>query len=232
MTEKIPGLPSFKASIYDKNLDWLTPHRFLSDKPTLQDLFNQSYTLVDKIKYKMPIPEEDIKKYAKTNKFAAMVYGIIKNPDDKSRKADLEEDFAGDLTILTSVDMDSPVLNSIFAGDEYLSIYLDDSDFKANWMGVDQDDDWYFDLASDRYYDDRHCEELEMDEIGYIHSYISEKNIFELDRLVELMGKNPLNYDWTQEETIDEVLSEILPKEWETARMVYHRYSRVFRRKK
>ena len=53
-------MPSYKVRVYDKDREFLSTHRFLADKPTLHELFNQSYTMLDKLRYNVEIPKEDL----------------------------------------------------------------------------------------------------------------------------------------------------------------------------
>ena len=223
--EKVPGMPSYKVRIYNKDREFLNTHRFLADKPTLHELFNQSYTMLDKLRYNVEIPKEDLDNFYKetvekdggdggvdtdSGKLLDLVYKIIKNPTLEGLKQQLEENYNGGLTILT--EDDNPVLNSMIAGKQFLSIYLEDSEFKENWMNLSDDDDYYFDLAVDRYYSDDHCEEMEEDEIAYIGSYLNEENIKKLNNLSEIIGE-PIG-DWRQESEIDEYLTKYFTKDW------------------
>ena len=223
--EKVPGMPSYKVRVYDKDREFLSTHRFLADKPTLHELFNQSYTMLDKLRYNVEIPKEDLDNFYKemvekdggdggvdtdSGKLLDLVYKIIKNPTLEGLKQQLEENYNGGLTILT--EDDDPVLNSMIAGKQFLSIYLEDSEFKENWMNLSDDDDYYFDLAVDRYYSEDHCEEMEEDEIAYIGSYLNEENIKKLNNLSEIIGE-PIG-DWRQESEIDEYLTKYFTKDW------------------
>ena len=223
--EKVPGMPSYKVRIYDKDREFLSTHRFLADKPTLHELFNQSYTMLDKLRYNVEIPKEDLDNFYKETieqdvygrgeghesaKLLELVYKIIKDPTFEGLKQQLEENYNGGLTVLTEGDV--PVINSMIAGKQFLSIYLPDEDFKSEWMNIGDDDDYYFDLAVDRYYSEDHCEEMEEDEIAYIGSYMNKENIKKLNNLSEIIGE-PIG-DWRQESEIDEYLTKYFTKDW------------------
>jgi hypothetical protein len=226
-SEKVPGMPGYDVRVYDKNTQFINTHRFLADKPTLQELFNQSYTMLDKLRYDVDVPEEELEKFYKTNSekfevhnkgvkgeenhFLDLVYKIIKNPNLDGIKGQLEEKYGEDFTILSPDD--EPVINSIIAEKDHLSIYLMNDDFKSDWMNIGEDDDWYFDLATDRYYSEDHCEDLEEDEISYIGNYMDEGNIEKLNNIAELIGEK--EEDWTDEGAVDEYMTKYFKKDWE-----------------
>jgi len=181
--------------------------------------------MLDKLRYNVEIPKEDLDNFYRETveqdvygrgeghesaKLLELVYKIIKNPTLDGLKQQLEENYNGGLTVLT--EDDDPVLNSMIAGKQFLSIYLEDSEFKENWMNLRDDDDYYFDLAVDRYYSDDHCEEMDEDEIAYIGSYLNEENIKKLNNLSEIIGE-PIG-DWRQESEIDEYLTKYFTKDW------------------
>lgn len=209
--EKVPGLPSFHVQIKTKDSGWLDTHRFLADKPSLHDMFNQTYTTFDKMKYGVELDSTILEDLKDTNEFSKLVYDMIKNPNPAT-----EEKFEKFLTGMTYlIDDYNPVVQSVYFGDKGVSIYYDESIFKEKIMGVDEDDDWYFELATDRYYYNDHCEEMDDEELNYIHYHLTPETTQKLNDMVTLFGEDPNKYVWTDDGSIDKMMQELVPELWE-----------------
>jgi len=211
--ERVPGLPSEYVQVKTWNNHWLDTHRFLADKPSLHDMFNKTYTVFDKIKYGVKLPPTILEDLKDTNEFSKLVYDMIKNPNPATEEK-LKEFLGG----MTYIENDyNPVVQSVYFGDKGVSIYYDDSIFKENIMGVDQDDDWYFEIATDKYYNTDHCEELDDEELNYIGYHITPETEKKLDELAILFGEDPNNYLWSEDGVADEFLTNFVPEDWDRA---------------
>ena len=209
--EKVPGLPSPHVQIKTKSNKWLNQHRFLADKPTLHDMFQQTYTTFDKMKYGVELDSTILEDLRDTNEFSKLVYDMIKNPNPVTEEK-LKE-FLSDMTYLEN-DY-NPVVQSVYFGNKGVSIYYDESIFKEKIMGVDEDDDWYFELATDRYYYNDHCEEMDDEELNYIHYHLTPETTQKLNDMVTVFGEDPNKYVWTDDGSIDEMMQELVPELWE-----------------
>ena len=212
--EKVPGLPSHDVTIKNKDGIWLNKHRFLADKPTLHDMFRQTYTTFDKMKYGVKLGDTILEDFADTNKFSEAVYNMIKNPSTESEEK-LEEFLGDNLTTGSGhATWDSPLINTVIFQNDGVSIYYEDSEFKEKIMGVYDDDDWFFDMGTDRYYDD-HCEEMDDEELQYIDYHMSPESKAKLDDMVTLFGEDPSKYNWNEEGNLDQVMQDLVPELWE-----------------
>jgi len=211
--EPVPGLPSHDVTIKDKDGNWLNTHRFLADKPSLHDMFQQKYSTFDLMKYGVELDPNLLEKYSKTNKFAEAVYRMIYYPNDE-KEEELSE-FLGDKFELDTDQRYGAFANTISFNKEGVSLYLPDDIFKWKYMNVDDDDEWYFDIGAERYWDGDHCEEMDADELQYIGYHINAENKEKLNNLVTLFGKNPDDYPWMDEGTLDEMMEELFPNIWE-----------------
>ena len=211
--EKVPGLPSEYVQVKTKDNRWLDTHRFLADKPSLHDMFNKTYTIFDKMKYGVKLPSTILEDLKDTNEFSKLVYDMIKNPNPATEEK-LKE-FLGGMSYLENEY--NPLVQSVYFGDKGVSIYYDESIFKENIMGVDQDDDWYFELATDRYYSTDHCEELDDEELNYIGYHITPETEKKLDELAILFNEDPNKYLWTEDGVVDEFLMNFVPEDWDKA---------------
>ena len=206
--EKVPGLPSGDVTIKDSNSNWQNIHRFLANKKTLHDMFRQEYSTFDLMKYGVKLDPNLLEDYSKTNKFAEAVYRMTEYPNDE-KKEELSE-FLGD-----KFREGYPAANTISFNDDEVSLYIPDDIFKEKYMGVDEDDAWYFDIGANRYWGSPDCEEMDSQELQYIGYHMNADNKEKLDNLITLFGKNPDDYDWEDEGILDDTMGELFPNIWE-----------------
>ena len=219
--EKIPGLPSGDVSIKDSASGWKNVHRFLSDKPSLHDMFLQEYSTFDLMKYGIKLDPNILEDFSKTNKFAEVVYRMIQTPSSEIEEELSTDEFMGDKFEPDNNQRYGAFINTVQFTENGVSLYYEDSIFKEKIMGVYDDDEWYFDMASDRYYDD-HCEEIEDEELQYVGYHTNAENREKLDSLMKLFGKVPAvssdsaeQYDWINDEgLLDDTMEEIAPSIW------------------
>ena len=214
--EVVPGLPSHDVVIRGKDGSWLNTHRFLANKPALHDMFKKTYTTFDLIKYGIPLDPNLLEKFSTTNEFAEAVYRMIDYPS--SEKEDELYKFLGDkFTEATAHAHNNPLINTVEFKNEGVSLYIDDSNFKWEYMGVNDDDDWYFELGAGRYnhYPGDNCEEFDSEEILYVGGYMNQDTKNNLNKLAEIFGVDTTDIDWESEGVIDETLEDIIPELWE-----------------
>jgi len=210
--EKVPGLPSGDVIIQNETGTNLNIHRFLADKPALHDMFHQTYTTFELMKYGVKLNPNILEDYSKTNKFAELVYKMIKNPSVEIQEELENGGFFGDeLDVRHEY---SPPDNSVVFGDEGLSIYYADGVFKEEIMGVDQDDEWVFDMGTDRYNHEDHCEEMDEDELQYIGYHINSENGGRLNELVTMLPSITGPIDWGGEGNVVDFMEDIGGKIW------------------
>lgn len=213
-SEKVPGLPSHNVTIKTKDNSWLDKHRFLADKPTLHDMFQQTYTTFDKMKYGVKLEDTILEDFAETNEFSTAVYNMIINPSTEGEE--ILGEFLGDNLTTGSghAAWDSPLINTVLFGNDGVSIYYEDEDFKEKIMGVNEDDDWYFDFGTQRYHDD-HCEDMDDEELNYVDYHMMPEAKAKLNDMVTLFGEDPSKYNWGEEGILDEAMQELVPELWE-----------------
>ena len=210
--EVVPGLPSHDVTIKTKDNTWLNKHRFLADKPNLHDMFQQTYTTFDKMKYGVKLEDTILEDFADTNKFSEAVYNMIKNPSSENEDKLIE--FIGNNLIDGNPYIDTPLINTVLFGNHGVSIYYEEAEFKEKIMGVYDDDDWFFDMGTDRYYDD-HCEEMDEEELQYVDYHMLPESKTKLDDMVTLFGDDPSKYNWDEEGTLDQAMQDLVPELWE-----------------
>ena len=214
--EVVPGLPSHDVAIRDKDSNWLNTHRFLANKPTLHDMFKKTYTTFDFIKYGVPLDPNILEKFSKTNEFAEAVYKMIKIPTQEAE--DELYKFLGDkFTEPSNHYSRRQQVDTIEFNNEGVSLYLDDSTFKEQYMDVGEDDDWYFELGAGRYhnYPGDNCEEFDSEEILYVGHYMNQDTTNNLNKLAQVFGVDTTDIVWDEEGAIDETLGDIIPELWE-----------------
>jgi len=217
--EKVPGLPSGDVTIKDSNSNWQDVHRFLSNKQTLHDMFRQNYSTFDLMKYGVKLDPNLLEDYSKTNKFAEAVYRMIYYPNSEKEEELSTDEFMGGK--FTDVDEHGIYLgyakaNTISFNDDGVSLYLPDGIFKEKYMGVYEADEWYFDIGANRYHGDSNCEEMDSEELQYVGYHINADNKGKLNNLITLFGKNPDDYPWAEEGTLDEMMESLFPEIWES----------------
>ena len=196
-SERVPGLPSHDVRIYDKTNVWVDVHRFLANKPALHNMFKKTYTTFDLIKYGIPLDPNLLEKFSTTNEFAEAVYRMIDYPNDE-KEEELSE-FLGDKFTEASVHAhNNSLVNTVEFKNEGVSLYIDDPTFKWEYMGVHDDDDWYFELGSGRYnhYAGDHCEEFDEEEIQYIGHHMNQDTKNNFNKLAEIFGVDTTDIDW------------------------------------
>ena len=211
--EKVPGLPSGDVTIKDSKDELANVHRFLADKPSLHDMFLQNYTTFDLMKYGVELDPNLLEDFSKTNKFAEAVYRMIYYPNDE-KEEELSE-FMGEKFELDEDQRYGVFANTISFNNDGVSLYIPDKTFKWKYMNVDEDDEWYFDMGSERYYNDDHCEEMDPEELQYIGYHINNDNQGKLNKLITLFGKNPEDYPWADEGILDEMMESLFPEIWD-----------------
>ena len=151
-------------------------------------MFKKTYTTFDLIKYGIPLDPNLLEKFSTTNKFAEAVYKMIKNPSSEAE--DELYKFLGDNFTEGIGTHHDPEINTVEFKNEGVSLYIDDPTFKWEYMGVEEDDDWYFELGTDRYhhYHGDHCEEFDSEEILYVGHYMSQDTQNNLNKF----GRNDL----------------------------------------
>jgi len=213
--EVVPGLPSHDVTIKNKDGTWLNRHRFLADKPSLHDMFRQTYTTFDKMKYGVELGPTILEDFRNTNEFSKSVYNMIKNPGIENEEK-LTEFLGSDLTDGSGYGtIHSPLINTVLFSNDGVSIYYEDSHFKEKIMGVYDDDEWYFDIGAERYYDNDHCEEMDEEELQYVDYHMMPESKAKLNDMVTLFGKDPSKYDWGEEGILDEAMQDLVPELWE-----------------
>ena len=211
--ERVPGLPSGDVTIKDSNSNWQDVHRFLANKQTLHDMFRQEYSTFDLMKYGIELDPNLLEDYSKTNKFAEAVYRMTDYPNDE-KEEELSE-FLGDKFELDNDQRYGAFANTISFNDDGVSLYIPDDIFKEKYMGVDEDDGWYFDIGANRYWGSPDCEEMDSEELQFVGYHINADNKGKLDNLITLFGKNPDDYSWKDEGILDEMMWELFPNIWE-----------------
>ena len=188
-------------------------------------MFELEYSIIDRIKYDMPISDEVLEKYSHENAFANAVYKIIKDPSEENI-SNLTE-FMGE--IYQHDDSHYTVENTISLEKGGIRIYIDEDDLKEHYLGLDDDDNWYWSIVERNYYDN-YCEELDYtEERNYLHNYITDENWTKMETMLHIFGelqggKTVESLDITNTDNeLNELLTRIVPKEWdETAdEMIY-----------
>ena len=200
--EPDPAKTELALTGWDDEGDFMSHKKLISQIPKLIEFFKLDYNLKEKMQYDMPIDQEQISDWSKTNNFSNMVGEVMngsKSPDELYNfMGDDVEEYPSDYWRRTQEE------NWVELDVYGVTLYIDYDEFKSEVMEVG-DDDWYIDYATGSYYDSPY-EEMDDEELNYVTCHLDKENLEKTDKLLVLMGLESKNADcdnWEEGEMAD-----------------------------
>ena len=176
------------------NISWYQKKEakeFFSDKPVLIEKLNIPYSLKERLKFEMSFTGKEMKQFSEKNDFAKAVYNVING--ESVENLDWEKFEGNDNTNVHDRswffdDMKDDEIG-IMPDERGILIITNEQTFKYKFLNLNDDDDWAYNAAMGygHYYDD--CEEMDVEEMNYINSYLTPENRTRLQTLRELAGE-------------------------------------------
>ena len=179
--------PITEMSMWPKTTD---TKEYFSDKPGLINKLNLQYKLKERLKFNMPFSKEEMIEFSKKNEFAKLIYDQTQG---KKIPFDTWEAFEGrdDVDVIKSSWYGDNMSNgalAIMPDNHGVTVFAENEYYKEKFLALTDDDDWVYNSAmAHSYYDD--CEELEMEEMNYINSYLTPENREKLQVVREMVGE-------------------------------------------
>mgnify|MGYP003653330964 CR=1 FL=1 len=228
LNTKIPTLYSGKYSVWGAEANHLVSASVFSQYPELSKILKFKFTLKDRIKYDMPISEQEMEEWGNKNQFSKVVEKVITADSPQKKEKAIENlalNFLGDyVTEHGGWGRAHPENQEeeISFEEEGFTLYSSMELYKEEYMGVSIDDDWALDIVL---YDSDECEEQDSEELTYIDNYLTPhtlQNFVDLVKKYEpeylTAGDNNIyvapNVRW-EEGTIVEFFDEYFESSWE-----------------
>ena len=175
--------------VYDKVGTTVGRRRFLSPNKGLSELFNIKYSMSERIKFDIPLDEEELLKFSETNEFTKAINKVRLNYNEET-EAELLEFVNSDKWV---VDTETTPRYSKSESKTYVTtkhygieLSVPINEFKERYLALSDDDARLFDNMDSHnpyvdYYDD--------DELNYLHSYLDDDSLEIFRTLTKLFGK-------------------------------------------
>ena len=200
-------------TLWDANKNGVNKRKFLSNNEGLYKLFKISYTMKERLKYDIPLSEEEINKYGNTNEFTKVINKVRLDYNEESEE-ELQE-FA--LTDKWVVGDDKPYYRDVdktYVGIKPfgVNISVPTQEFTEDYMNLAEDENWLF---SEAFHGNSYSSDsVDSDELNYIDSYLSNEAMEKFRELTKMFGTE-MTGELNGEE-INDFLHKKYRKEWDS----------------
>ena len=201
--------------------------KFLSTNRGLYKLFNIKYTMKERLKFDIPLVEEELTKYANTNKFTEVINKVRLDYNEETEE-ELQEFNKNEKWIINFSDNDGSYYNKRWQDSDKtyveikpfgIELSVPFQEFVDSYLGLGDDDSWLFSEAFQSYGWNGYDDHVDSDELNYIDSYISSSAVEKFRELTKMFGIDMKPVGDINGEDINEFLEERYSSEWEDVGM-------------
>ena len=209
-------------SVWDAEIQGVNKRKFLATNTGLYRLFNITFTMLERLKYDIPLSSEELSKYSSINKFAEVINKVRLNYNEETEE-ELQEFNNSDDWVINSLDTSGGYRSKRWQDSDktYLEIKPFGVEFSVpkltfvqSYLGLGDDDGWLFDEAFGGGWDGNYQEHVGDDELEYVDSYLNTDTKEKFRELTKLFG-NEIRGEISGEQ-INDFLIDKYKLEWES----------------
>ena len=211
-------------TVWDANIAGVNKRKFLSTNTELYKLFNIKYTMKERLKYDIPLVDEELNKYARTNKFTEVINKIRLNYNEETEEELYEFNNDEDSWVINSSESTGDYSPKRWqsSGKTYVTIKpfgielsVPYQEFVDSYVGLGEDDGWLFGEAFLTNNWNGYDDSVDEDELNYIDSYISSTAVEKFKELTKMFGEVEMLGEISGED-INDWLNDKYKDKWES----------------